>query len=209
MSDRGCSPVRAGNLLLQEITLMPAEDSPFKRREKEQNNPTLPASAGRGRRAGCARRFRGRPPQGGVGRKHQHRARAGLSLPRRVLGLLEVRSTCATSRRSPQVILSASVLFSSFVSFFFFFLLFEDGEGQALLTQLGGPSSAWLERAQRSSGVRVVTLGPRDGSEGALAMLLAGVGGRFVWTPKSWKGDERSYVRFMSVSVRPLLAQAE
>ena len=40
-------------------------------------------------------------------------------------------------------------------------------------------------------------------------MLLAGVGGRFVWTPKSWKGDERSYVRFMSVSVRPLLAQAE
>lgn len=91
MSDRGCSPVRAGNLLLQEITLMPAEDRPFKRKAKEQNNPTLPASAGRGRRAGCARRFRGRPPQGGVGRKHQHRARAGLSLPRRVLGLLEVR----------------------------------------------------------------------------------------------------------------------
>lgn len=126
-SDPGCSPVSAGNLLLQEITLMPAEDSPFKRREKEQNNPTLPASAGRGRRAGCARRFRGRPAQGGVGRKHQHRARAGLSLPRRVLGLLEVRSTCGTSRRPPQVILPASVLFSSFLSvllFFFFFISF-------------------------------------------------------------------------------------
>ena len=120
-SDRGCSPVGAGNLLLQEITLMPAEDSSFKRREKEQNKPTLPASAGRGRRAGCARRFRGRPPQGGVGRKHQHRARAGLSLPRRVLGLLEVRSTCGTSRRPAQVILPVSALFSSFLSFFFFF----------------------------------------------------------------------------------------
>lgn len=31
-------------------------------------------------------------------------------------------------------------------------------------------------------------------------MLLAGVGGRLVWTPKSWKGGERSHVRFMSVS---------
>lgn len=96
-----------------------------------------------------------------------------------------------------------------FLVFFFFFLLFEDGEGQALLTQLGGPSSAWLERAQRSSGVRVVTLGPRGGSDGVLAVLLAGVGGRLVWTPKSWKGDERSHIRFMSVSVGPLLAQAE
>ena len=28
--------------------------------------------------------------------------------------------------------------------FFFFFLLFEYEEGQALLTQLGGPSPAWL-----------------------------------------------------------------
>ena len=28
--------------------------------------------------------------------------------------------------------------------FLFFFLLFEDEEGQALLTQLGGPSPAWL-----------------------------------------------------------------
>ena len=31
-----------------------------------------------------------------------------------------------------------------FLFFFFFFLLFEYEEGQALLTQLGGPSPAWL-----------------------------------------------------------------
>ena len=31
-----------------------------------------------------------------------------------------------------------------FLFFFFFFLIFEYEEGQALLTQLGGPSPAWL-----------------------------------------------------------------
>ena len=43
---------------------------------------------------------------------------------------------------------SYSTCFGPFFFFsfflFFFFLLFEDEEGQVLLTQLGGPSPAWL-----------------------------------------------------------------